>query len=244
MQGEHSTQSSFFALIYERLALPDHLLRRRTATVDFAYVTDLVRDCYCPDTGRPSWDPLMLFKTVSLQFLYELSDRRVEAPVNLHLARKGLVGLRPDEKGPGHTALTCFRARLGAEKFQAIFNEVDPRAEEVTADKGFDTDEKHHHLRASGQRSSLLFKRNRTNPEALGQADPDNQRERSSIERKFAQQKRDHGLRQAHYWGLTKVTIQALVTCILVNCKRIATLWEVSCSPPRARLCPANDTGR
>jgi len=108
-----------------------HLLRRISATVDFSFINALVGDCYCPDNGRPSWDPLVLFKTVFLQFLYDLSDRQVEEQVNLHLACKWFVGLQPDETGPGHTALTRFRARLGPEKFQAIFNEVVQQARQA-----------------------------------------------------------------------------------------------------------------
>jgi len=54
MQGEHSSQSSFFGMIYDELVRPDHLLRRIAAAVDFDFVSELVRDCYCPDNGRPS----------------------------------------------------------------------------------------------------------------------------------------------------------------------------------------------
>ena len=54
MQGQHSSQSSFFGLIYERLVPADHLLRRIAAAVDFSFVRELVQDCYCPDNGRPS----------------------------------------------------------------------------------------------------------------------------------------------------------------------------------------------
>jgi hypothetical protein len=70
MQGQHSRQSSFFGMIYERL------LRRIAAAVDFSFVSEVVRDCYCPDNGRPSWNPLVLFKVVLLQFLYDLSGRQ------------------------------------------------------------------------------------------------------------------------------------------------------------------------
>ena len=131
MQGQHSSQSSFFGLIYDRLVPADHLLRQISDSVDFTFVTDLVRDCYCPDNGRPSWDPLVLFKTVFLQFLYDLSDRQVEEQVNLHLACKWFVGLQPEETGPGHTALSRFRARLGPETFQQIFNQVVQQARQA-----------------------------------------------------------------------------------------------------------------
>ena len=71
MQGEHSNQSSFFGIIYEDVIPADHLLRKLAGVVDFSLVSELVRDCYCPDNGRPSWDPLVLFKAVFLQFLYD-----------------------------------------------------------------------------------------------------------------------------------------------------------------------------
>ena len=45
-------------MIYESLILPDHLGRKLSAAVDFSFISDLVRDCYCPDHGRPSWDLL------------------------------------------------------------------------------------------------------------------------------------------------------------------------------------------
>lgn len=100
MQGQHSPQSSFFGMMYAELVPADHLLRRIAAAADLDFVTELVRDCYCPDNGRPSWDPLVLFKVVFLQFLYDLSDRQVEEDqVNMHLACKWVVGL-----------LTCSRA--------------------------------------------------------------------------------------------------------------------------------------
>ena len=310
--------------------------------MNFGFVSELVSDCYCPDNGRPSWDPSVLFKAVFLQFLYDLSDRQVEEQVNMHLACKWFVGLQPEQFGPDHSALCRFRARLGAEKFQAIFNQiveqareahlvhdrlriidathlqakadlfrlpqptpetppseapgspdpdarfgrksatksfygykehlatdadseiitavtvtpgnvpdsnefvklVDPHAREVTADKGYDTNANHQRLKSNGQRSSIIVKKNRTNAAVIGQANSQSQRERPNIERKFAEQKKYHGLRQARYWGLAKVTIQVLLTCLVVNCKRMARLAETNCGPPGAALCPVNETGR
>ena len=51
MQGEHSSQGSFFGIIYEELIRPDHLLRKLPAAVDFSFVSELVSDCYYPDKG-------------------------------------------------------------------------------------------------------------------------------------------------------------------------------------------------
>ena len=70
----------------------------------------------------------MLFKVVFLQFLYDLSDREVQDQVNLHLACKWVAGLMPEEAAPDHSTIGRFRARLGPEKFQEIFNMIIARA--------------------------------------------------------------------------------------------------------------------
>jgi len=115
---------------------------------------------------------------------------------------------------------------------------VDPHAREVTADKGYDTNANHQRLKDNGQRSSIIIKRNRTNPEIISQANSQSQRERPNIERKFAEQKNYHGLSKARYWGLAKVTIQVLLTCIVVNCKKIARLLSVGRCGGSGKLCP------
>ena len=92
------------------------------AAVDLSFVGPLVSDCYCADNGRASWDPVVLFKIVFLQFLYDLSDRQVEDQVHLHLACKWFAGLMPEEAAPDHTTVCRFRAKLGPEKFREIFN--------------------------------------------------------------------------------------------------------------------------
>ena len=89
-----------------------------------------------------------------------------------------------------------------------------------------------------------IHKQNRTNPQLLGQADPQSQRQRPRIERRFAEQKQYHSLSRARYWGLARVTIQVLMTCLVVNCKRMARLLEASGGPPRAALCRADGMGR
>lgn len=335
MQGHHDPQQSFHAGIYELVIPSDHLLRKIADTVDFDFVGELVSDAYCADNGRPSWDPVVLFKVVFLQFLYDLSDRQVEEQVNFHLACKWFVGLQPEETAPDHTVLCRFRSRLGAETFQEIFNQivhqareaglvdeklqiidathlkakvdlfrlpppppespsakapgspdpdarfgrksdatgfygykehmgtdaatgiitglkvtpgnvadsqvfsglVDPQAREVTADKGYDTNANHRYLLRHGQRSSIIIKNNRVDPQIIGRADPQSQRKRPNIERKFAEQKQYHGLAKARYWGLGKVTIQALMSAIVVNCKRIANLLHPPNRQTQAPLC-------
>lgn len=58
-------------------------------------------------------------------------------------------------------------------------------------------------------------------------------RERYKIEGKHAEQKDRHGLRRARYWGLGKVSLQAIVTATVTNLKRLAKLLA-----PGQRLVP------
>jgi transposase len=85
--------------------------------VDFSFVNELCRDAYTPDFGRPAYGPEMMFKIIFLQFLYDVSDRRIEEEVNFNLVLKWFIGLAIDESPPDAFSLTRFRDRLGEEIF-------------------------------------------------------------------------------------------------------------------------------
>ena len=46
------------------------MLRKIDAAVNFARIYELVEDLYCEDNGRPSCDPVVLFKLVLIQHLF------------------------------------------------------------------------------------------------------------------------------------------------------------------------------
>ena len=66
----------------------------------------------------------MLFKILLLQFLYDISDRRIMEEVRYNMAFKWFCGLEADEEPPHPTTLTYFRARLGPERFARIHNRI------------------------------------------------------------------------------------------------------------------------
>lgn len=60
------------------------------------------------------------------------------------------------------------------------------------------------------------------------------EQERKRIERKFGEAKQWHRLDRARYWGKAKVAIQALMTFLVINAKRMVKLLrakEVALSP-------------
>ena len=78
----------------------------------------------------------MMFNIIFLQFLYDVSDRRVEEEVNFNLVLKWFVGLAVDESPPDSSSLTRFCDRLGEELFTNIFNQI----VEIAREKGLVSD--------------------------------------------------------------------------------------------------------
>jgi hypothetical protein len=75
-------------------------------------VNDLCRDAYDPEVGRPVYEPVMMIKILFLQFLYNMSDGRVEEEVTFNLVLKWFIGLAIDKTPPDSSMLTRFRDRL------------------------------------------------------------------------------------------------------------------------------------
>jgi IS5 family transposase len=314
-----SAQTSFYGNhIYDRVIPEDHFLRLLDKAVDLSFVNELCRDAYTPDFGRPAYGPEIMFKIIFLQFLYDVSDRRIEEEVNFNLVLKWFTGLAIDESPPDASSLTRFRDRLGEELFTNIFNQiveiarekglvsdrlsivdstnvkakvdtfkikdnpdtspdkdarhgykskkkpffgykahasmdsdseiitklettpgntddgkefpkvVDTQSRMTTADKAYDSKKNHRLLKRKRTTSAIIIKKNRKSsrlrkhqmkPEIIAA-----QRERPKIERKFAELKRFHGLKEARYWGLAKTAIQFTMTAIACNLKRIVKL--------------------
>ena len=132
-----TSQHSFYGNhIYDRIIPKDHFLKLLDKAVDFSFVNELCRDAYTLDFGRPAYEPEMMFKIIFLQFLYDVSDRRIEEEVNFNLVLKWFIGLAIDESPPDASSLTRFRDRLGEETFANIFN----RIVEIAREKGLVSD--------------------------------------------------------------------------------------------------------
>jgi IS5 family transposase len=131
MHKTGSANGSFFGnFLYDRLlGGREHFLKDLARSVDFTFVRQACRGFYA-DWGRDAWDPVVMFKMVCLQFLYDLSDREVEEQASFNLMFKWFLGLSAEEPAPDHTTLCRFRARLGAEGFQTLFNRMVEQARE------------------------------------------------------------------------------------------------------------------
>jgi transposase len=121
-----SPQESFYGnYLYDRIIPVDHPLRKINQVVDFSFAGEILRDRYCPATGRPAEDPEFMLRLCLLQYLYGDSDRQVVENARLNLAYKYFLGLAVDAEVPDYTTVSYFRAkRLGEEKFRAILEQI------------------------------------------------------------------------------------------------------------------------
>jgi|SRR5215470_11690845 len=117
-------------LIFAKLVPADHYLRQVKMVVDFTSVRRLVAECYSQDQGRGAEDPVLLFKLCFLQFHYNLSDRDVLKAAQVNVAFRFFLDLSIESKLPSEGLLSQFRTRLGAQRFEAIFNDLVRQARE------------------------------------------------------------------------------------------------------------------
>lgn len=57
----------------EELVPKDHLVRKIDKAVDFEFIRDEVAHLYCHDNGRPSVDPVRLFKLMLIGYLFGIT---------------------------------------------------------------------------------------------------------------------------------------------------------------------------
>ena len=88
-------------MVIDQLVPTEHLLRRIDAAVDFTCLYEMVEPLYCEDNGRPSIDPVVLFKMVLIQHLYGLpSLRRTAEEVNADREAHGKKPFDDDDEPP------------------------------------------------------------------------------------------------------------------------------------------------
>ena len=121
-----SGQTSFFEdTVYDRaLRNVQHWLIDLQKVVDFESFRPILEEPFDKSgRGRPT-DPVQMFKVVFLQFVANLSDRKVQEAVQVNLLYKWFVGLPVDADAPDFTTVSKFRDRIGPERFQRIFNDL------------------------------------------------------------------------------------------------------------------------
>ena len=69
-------QSEIIFMPMEEMVPKDSLFRKIDKYIDFTFIYEEVKDLYCEDNGRPSVDPVVLFKLVFIQAIEGIKSMR------------------------------------------------------------------------------------------------------------------------------------------------------------------------
>ena len=130
---ENRGQVEFVSL--EQMVPADHLLRQIDAAIDFHKIYAFVGDLYCKDNGRPSIDPVVLFRIVLIQHIYGIrSLRRTLEEISMNMAYRWFIGYPLHEQIPHFSTVSYnFKHRFNTASAEYVFRWVLKAA----ADEGY-----------------------------------------------------------------------------------------------------------
>lgn len=127
LRSNKDKEVSYEMVCIEDLVLQDHLLRKIGKYIDFSFITEKVRPYYYENNGRPSIDPVVLFKMMFIGYLFGVrSERQLEREIQTNITYRWFLGLNLGDKVPDHTAISWKRRTRFADTtvFQDIFDEI------------------------------------------------------------------------------------------------------------------------
>ena len=123
LKKEAEQRQAIEMLCTDMLVPKGHLLRKIDAAVNFARIYELVEDLYCEDNGRPSCDPVVLFKLVLIQHLFGIrSLRQTMRDAEVNVAYRWFLGYTMSQQLPHFATISyAFRHRFTAEVIEGVF---------------------------------------------------------------------------------------------------------------------------
>ena len=120
---EQEQRQAIEMLCTDMLVPKEHLLRKVDAVVDFKQIYEIVGKLYCEDNGRPSIDPVVLFKLVLIQHLFGIrSLRQTVKEVEVNVAYRWFLGYTMSQPLPHFATISyAFRHRFTAEVIEDVF---------------------------------------------------------------------------------------------------------------------------
>jgi transposase len=129
MLSKHSTdgRDQLQMVTVDDLVPANHLVRKIEASLDFEFIYDLVKDCYSPNEGRPSVDPVVLIKMVMIQYLFGIrSMRQTIKEIETNVAYRWFIGYGLTEKVPHFSTFgkNYVRRFQDTDLFEQIFQRI------------------------------------------------------------------------------------------------------------------------
>lgn len=116
----------FILSTLEELVPQDHEVRKLEAAIDWNFIYPIVKDLYSCK-GRPSIDPVVLFKMIIINYTFGLNSmRKTCRETEVNLAYRWFLGITIDEKVPDYStwAQNYIRRYRDSEVFEQIFGYI------------------------------------------------------------------------------------------------------------------------
>lgn len=117
---------SFILNTIEGLVPQDHEVRKLESCIDWEFIYPLVEPLYS-DIGRPSIDPVVLFKMILINILFGIgSMRRTCKEIQVNLAYRWFLGMSMEEQVPNYSTWSQnYIRRYGdSQVFDQIFDKI------------------------------------------------------------------------------------------------------------------------
>lgn len=153
-----TSQQKMEFVMLEQLVKQNHLLRKIERNIDFTFIYEVVHELYCHETGRPSVDPVVLFKMELIQKLYGIrSLRRLVDDIHHNMAYRWFLGYGITDSIPDHSVFSQNKIRRykDSSKYREIFETVVKQAIEKGLVKGKIVYTDSTHIRANASNSKF-----------------------------------------------------------------------------------------
>jgi transposase len=131
MKPKSKKVSTFYGESLYDLVIPkDHFFRLLLTTIDWPSIRkELMTDTegkpiVYSHTGRPAWDPLIIFKMLFLQRYHMASDAKIEERAKTDLTYRFFLRVPIPESVPDESTLSLYRTRWGDKKIDQIYTNI------------------------------------------------------------------------------------------------------------------------
>lgn len=124
LSKKENIQNELILRTMEDLVPEDSLFRKIDKYIDFSFIYDEVKDLYCEDNGRPSIDPVVLFKLVFIEALDGLkSMRKTCEKIKVDAEYRWFLGIPFGYDTPHYSTFSqnYIRRFKGTDIFEKIF---------------------------------------------------------------------------------------------------------------------------
>ena len=125
-------QSEILMTTMEEIVPQDSLFRKIDKYIDFTFIYDEVKDLYCENNGRPSIDPVVLFKLVFIQALDGIkSMRKTCEKIKVDAEYRWFLGITFGQETPHFSTFSKNYERRfrGTDIFEKIFINIVKQAQ-------------------------------------------------------------------------------------------------------------------